>query len=677
MARPGYLVAIEVGGTFTDALAMALDSGEIRTAKVPSTPKEPSRGVLDALRELVGEDWAGVEEFVHGSTIATNTVLERKGARVGMVTTRGFRDILELQRGDKDDIYNLLYVKPVPLVPRSDCFEVTERLNPDGSIRIPLDEHEVSELGERLTEETYEGLAICTIHAYANSTHEERIRELLQSSLPETPILVSSKVAPEFREYERANTTVMSAYVAPRMAHYLGQLNASLAANGFSGNFFMMQSNGGVIPPGAVRDLAINTFLSGPAAGVMGASHLAHYGDDGQGLVTFDMGGTSTDVSLVHDGAVAMVPQIEIAGLPVRMSTIDITTVGAGGGSIAWVDRGGMLHVGPQSAGADPGPACYGWGGTQATVTDANVVLGIIRASQQIGSRIRIDGEAAEDAVAGVASTLGLGVLDTAEAILKIADAHMIDAIRLVTTERGLDPRDHALVAFGGAGPLHAARLASVLGIGRVIVPLNAGLVSAFGLMVAPLKRQLTLTAVRPLERLSTDEICGQLGSLEANLRSEFVDQYHLGPDSIEYIWELDMRYRGQGFELTLPIERGYVEPQSIVAEFHAAHERRYGHSRPEDHVDVVTWRVTAQMARKDAVLRSAGAAATDVSSRESRVYWGNEWIHARFLARGAMEVDRSEQGPLVIEEATSATFVPPGWSAHVHSSGNLLLEEA
>ncbi len=345
------LAAIEVGGTFTDAVLLSLETGDIRTAKVPSTPEDPSRGVLDALRELVGSEWASVEEFVHGSTIATNTVLERTGAKVGMVTTRGFRDILELQRGDKDDIYNLLYVKPLPLVPRSDCFEVTERLNPDGSVRIPLDLGGLRELGDRLAARDYQGLAVCTIHSYANPLHEEQIRETLQEWLPDTPILISAKVAPEFREYERANTTVMSAYVAPRMAQYLGQLESSLAAGGFSGNFFMMQSNGGVIPPETVRDLAINTFLSGPAAGVIGASHLAASQADEPGLVTFDMGGTSTDVSLVNGGMAAMVPQLEIAGLPVRMPTIDITTVGPAAEASPGSTEAGCSTWGPRARG--------------------------------------------------------------------------------------------------------------------------------------------------------------------------------------------------------------------------------------------------------------------------------------------------------------------------------------
>lgn len=672
----GCLVAIEVGGTFTDAMLLFPDTGGIRTAKVPSTPSDPSQAVLDALRELVGNDWAQVHEFVHGSTIATNTVLERKGAKVGMVTTRGFRDILELQRGDKRDIYDLLYVKPCPLVPRSDCFEVTERLNPDGSVRIPLRERDVQVVGEQLARSDFEGLAICTIHSYANASHEERIRELLQEKLPNMPILVSSKVAPEFREYERASTTVMSAYVAPRVASYLGQLKASLAAHDFSGNFFMMQSNGGVIPPGAVQEMAINTFLSGPAAGVIGASDLALTGEDGEDLVTFDMGGTSTDVSLVRGGAAAMVPQIAIDGLPVRMSTVDITTVGAGGGSIAWVDRGGMLHVGPQSAGADPGPACYGWGGIDATVTDANVVLGIIRASQMIGARIHVDGEAANAAVARVADQLGLTVLDAAEAILKIADAHMIDAIRLVTTERGFDPRAHALVAFGGAGPLHAARLASVLGIARVIVPLHAGLVSAYGLMVAPLKRQVTTTAVRALEKLSSADVGGRLGKLEQSLLQEFTEQYSLDSDSIRLSWELDMRYRGQGFELTLPVDRERLQLEVITAGFHVAHEQRYGHARPHDAVDVVTWRVTAEVVRERVELERADRAAGAAQPAESPVYWGQAWITARFQDRATMSRGGNASGPLVIEEPTSATFVPPGWLARVDSSGNLLLEE-
>jgi N-methylhydantoinase A len=490
-------------------------------------------------------------------------------------------------------------------------------------------------------------------------------------------VLISAKVAPEFREYERANTTVMSAYVAPRMDQYLGQLAGSLADGGFAGNFFMMQSNGGVIPPETVRDLAINTFLSGPAAGVIGASHLAGRNGAKSRLVTFDMGGTSTDVSLVDEGMAAMVPQIEIDGLPVRMPTIDITTVGAGGGSIAWVDRGGMLQVGPQSAGADPGPACYGRGGQQATVTDANVVLGIIRASQRIGTRITIDGEAAEAAVARVADVIGLDVLNTAEAIIKIADAHMIDAIRLVTTERGLDPRDHALVAFGGAGPLHAARLASALGMRRVIVPLNAGLVSAYGLVVAPLKRQVTMTAVRSLATMSEDDIRQRLRALEQGLLTEFVGRYGLAAEAIELTWELDLRYAGQGFELTLPVDQDKAHPSVVAERFHAAHERRYGHARLHDPVDAVTWRVTAQVHRTDVDVPLTQSPSKAAGEGTSRVYWDGRWVDAVFVTREGMAPGEVAHGPQVIEESTSATFVPPGWRAAIHSTGNLLLEEA
>ncbi|MBS1881941.1 MAG: hydantoinase/oxoprolinase family protein [Actinobacteria bacterium] len=666
------LLAIEVGGTFTDAFSLDLAAGEVRTAKVPSTPRDPALAVQSLLEGPLaaagGEE--GGSEFLHGSTVATNALLERKGADVALVTSEGMRDVLELQRGDKRRIYDLLYEKPKPLIRRSRSFAVSERLGPDGAVRVPLDEAGASAVAERIAALDLEGVAVCTLHSYANPEHEQRIGALLERALPAgTPILLSSDLVPQFREYERANTTVMSAYIAPRVSTYLDRLEAAVESEDL--RFFVMQSNGGVVPPRGAAERPINTFLSGPAAGVIGAAAAA--GREGvKDFITLDMGGTSTDVSVVRDGRPQMVSQVEIDGLPIQAPAVDMTTVGAGGGSLAWTDRGGMLRVGPRSAGADPGPVCYGWGGTEPTVTDANVVTNIIRGSQQIGGQVELQAEAAAEACASVGEPLGLDPLSTADSILRIADQHMIGAIRLMTTERGLDPRDHALVAFGGAGPLHAARLARDLGIPTVIVPQHAGLLSAYGLAIAPIVRHHARTAIRPLAELTGEELGERFAELEGDARAE-LSEHGYASEGIEVRRELDVRYHGQGYELTVAIGAGQAAVDAIAAEFHAAHRQRYGYARESEPVEVVNWRVIATIERADASELLLRDAETGGVAAEESIYVNGEWIPARFLPRADVSSEPLE-GPVVIEEPTSATFVPAEWTVRRGDSGSLIL---
>ena len=456
-------VGVEVGGTFTDLVAV--EGGKVVVTKVPSTPRSPDIGAFAALTAS-GIDLARIEDLGHGSTVATNAVLERKGAAVAFIATAGFRDLLFMQRHDRRNIYDLFYAKPAPPVRRKDCFEATERLGADGSVIAPLDEAAVRDaLIPALKAGGYRAVAICLLNAYANPAHEKRLAALITEALPGVLVTSSHQVAREFREFERASTTLLSAYVQPVIDGYLHRFENKLAESGFTGRFTVMQSNGGRLPASAMRQSAITALYSGPAAGVVGATRQAARSGF-RDLITFDMGGTSTDVCLVQDGRPSLASESEIDGLPIRTPVLDIVSVGAGGGSIVWVDDGGMLRVGPQSAGADPGPACYGKGGTAPATTDAHIVIGTIRPGAFLGGAMSLDGDAARRAFEPLAARFDLSVEQAAASALQLADANIVRAIQLVSTERGRDPRDYALVPFGGAGPLHAARIAEELGIG-------------------------------------------------------------------------------------------------------------------------------------------------------------------------------------------------------------------
>src|SRR6516225_1190696 len=484
-------VGVEVGGTFTDLVA--IDGNRIEVVKVPSTPASPDIGAINSLTSAAISP-ADVNDLVHGSTIATNAILERKGAKVAFVTTGGFRDVLFFQRHDRRNIYDLKYAKPVPPLRRRDCFEVEERVDFAGRVIVPLNEASVTDLlTPQLVKGGYGAVAICLLSAYAAPAHELRVKALIEAALPGVRVACSHEVAREFREFERATTTVLSAYVQPVIDGYLSRFEETLTKAGFNGDFSVMQSNGGRLPAIAMRRNSITALFSGPAAGVVGAVRQAGRSDR-RNLITFDMGGTSTDVCLVVNGVPSMSPETEIDGLPVRTPVLDIVSVGAGGGSLVWIDDGGMLRVGPRSAGAAPGPACYGRGGVAPTVTDAHVVRGTIRADAFLGGTMQLDVDAAHKAFEDVAKRLGLSIRDTAAAAIRLAVANIVRAVQVVSTERGRDPRDYALLPFGGAGPLLAAEVAEELGVREILVPPNPGVISAFGLLAADHVRIASVT---------------------------------------------------------------------------------------------------------------------------------------------------------------------------------------
>ncbi|MQA06095.1 MAG: hydantoinase/oxoprolinase family protein [Streptosporangiales bacterium] len=667
-------IGVECGGTFTDLVVLD-DAGELRaTTKVFSTPGDPAQAVLDALGEL---DVALLDDaaLLHGSTVATNALLERKGARLGLLVTRGFRDVLFLQRQDRTRMYDLQYQKPAALVDRECIAEVDERMAADGAVVDPLDEESVRAAVERLRAAGVTVAAVCLLHSYQNPAHEQRVAELVQELAPDLPVSVSSAVAREFREYERMSTTAVDGFLRPVVARYLERLGQHCAGRGIE-SVQVMQSNGGAVPTHVVAARPITMLLSGPAAGVSGAIAVAEAAglDD---IVTIDMGGTSTDVALVTGGEPMVTAEAVIDGLPVRTPMVDITTVGAGGGSIVSLDSGGLLRVGPTSAGAKPGPACYDRGGTEPTVTDANVVCGVLPADSKLGGRWQLDVDAARRAFEPIAAELGQSVSQVVEAAVQLANVAMSGAIRIASVERGYAVEHHTLLAYGGAGPLHAASVAAELGIRRVLVPPYPGLASAYGLLASPFRREFSRTSVVEATRLTDAEVKGLVDVLTDTARAELGD-HGIDLSDARFAASVDIRYVGQGFEVNVPLpatDDGCVA--RLLADFHQLHERRFGHSDQNNAVQLVTFRVAVtkprpvvRLPRVDA--QPGGAPAT------SSVVIGGEQVVAQSWQRPQLPPDTPVAGPAIVTDDTSTTFVPPGWRATVDpATTNLILEHS
>jgi len=663
---------IEVGGTFTDLVATA--GNEVVIAKVPSTPHSPDIGAFAALG-AGNVDPARVADLVHGSTVATNAILERKGARVAFVTTRGFRDIMFLQRHDRRNIYDLHYAKPSPPLARRDCFEVTERVDAAGQVIVPLDGASVTgSLIPALAGGAYDAVAICLLSAYTAPAHEMRVAEAIRAALPDLRIACSHQVAREFREFERASTTVLSAYVQPVIDRYLDRFEATLANAGFGGRFSVMQSNGGRIPAAAMRSNAITALYSGPAAGVVGAISQAARSGRGN-LITFDMGGTSTDVSLVTAGEPAIAAATEIDGLPIRTPVLDIVSVGAGGGSLVWIDDGGMLRVGPRSAGAAPGPACYGRGGTEPTVTDAHVVRGTIRPDAFLGGTMALDAARAHASFAEIARRLGTDVAGAAAAAIRLAVANIVRAIQLVSTERGRDPRDYALVPFGGAGPLLAAEIAEELNIGEILVPPNPGVISALGLVAADYLRVTGITRRAPLDDAAPALLVDEFGRFRAEAEAGFRS---LGLDgALDYTLSVDMRFVGQAFEVPVDLDPAFLNrltAAGLAGQFDAAHRRVYLHGGEVGRrIEIVGLR--AGIRRKQPPLDSFRERPTELRGpAETPVRIADKTVAARLFAASSLDAGQVVHGPAMIEGYSSTTWVPPGWSAAPDMAGNILL---
>lgn len=667
-------VGIDVGGTFTDLWAVA--GGELVTMKVPSTPAEPSLAVSHALR-AAGIDPASLETFSHGTTIATNAFIQRNGARLGLIATRGFRDILEMGRRDRPQTYGM-WGQARPLVPRDRRHEVSERLDHRGAVLASLAEEEVLAAARRLQAQDVECVVVAFLHSYANSAHEERAKELLLSVEPGWTVVLSSEVIREFQEVERTSTACVQAYLSPLVDAYGQTLAGDLRRAGYARDISIMQSNGGVVGIDQVHHRAARLIRSGPAAGVVGAIEVAQAaGIDS--IITADMGGTSFDVAIVSEGRYRATEETELDfRIPLRLPTVDVASVGAGGGSIAWVDGTGLLQVGPRSAGADPGPAAYGRGGTEPTVTDANLVLGRIGVKSRIGEGRTLDAEAARAALAGLGDRLGLGLEEVASGVLELVNHSMANLVRQMTIERGIDPRDFACVPFGGAGPLHAGAISQLLGMRRVLVPRYPGVLSGLGSLLADVRHDSVQTIDRVLDDSVADEVAETCRAHESRGARE-LDRDGLEIAGKRAVHHADLCYEGQLHTLMVPFDwraDGLVE--RLRARFTEQYETEFG-ARLDRPVRLVNVRSTTLGERPAVRWQSGGtaAAAAALPTGERDVYCNGGWLRAPVHDRAALAAGTRLEGPCVVEQTDCTTFLDPGVTGHVDDHGNLLLEVA
>lgn len=678
-------VAVDIGGTFTDVVVFDEEGGATELAKTLSTPAELARGVLEGLTKAAVR-FREVSTLIHGSTVVINSIIERKGAKTALVTTKGFRDVYEIGRINRPESFNPRFRKHRPLVPREDIFEVAERMLADGTVRTPFDEEEAREVARIIREEGFEAVAVLFLHSYRAPEHELRMCEILRQTEPKLFLSASHELSREYREYERTSTVAANAYVGPKVSQYLGDLERRLRQEKFAGHLMIMQSNGGLSDVETARRQCIQMMESGPAGGVVGTMALCDALDI-DAAIAFDMGGTTAKACVIRRGEPSLSPDYFIGGynegLAVRVPVLDIVEVGTGGGSIAWLDEGGGLHVGPRSAGAEPGPASYGRGGSEPTVTDANVILGRLSPERFLGGEMQLDRAAAEKALTGkLAKPLAVTLERAAAGMLQVATSAMSNAVRHVTLERGLDPRDFTLVAYGGGGPLHAASVARELSIGRVIIPNAPGHFSALGMLMADLRRDYVLTLFERMDDLEMFELEDQYKKLEAEGRAALRDS-GIPTDRIVFERAADMRYVGQEHAVAVRIP-AHVGDESARAEikrlFDEAHELRYSHSAPDESADIVSLRVSAIGRLDKPRFARIARGEKDPPARGRRgarkiSFDGAVAVQALVYDREKLLHGNVIDGPAIIEEAASTTVVEPGDTVTVNEFGHLIIQ--
>jgi 5-oxoprolinase (ATP-hydrolysing)/N-methylhydantoinase A len=688
-------VGLDIGGTFTDLVLLDESTGRLRLHKILTTPDDPARAALAGLVELcaaAGVDLRDATALVHGTTLVTNAIIERRGARTALLTTRGFRDNLEMGKEQRYDIYDLFLQFPDPLVPRRDRLEIDERTAADGEVLVALDQAQVRHAATRLAAAGIEAVAIVFLHSYRNPANEQAALAVLREAAPGLAASLSNQVSPEIREYERASTTVCNAYVQPLLDRYIGRLETTLTERGFRGRFTLMQSTGGAASPETARRFPIRLLESGPAGGALVA---AFFGEPLglRDLVGFDMGGTTAKICLIRDGRPAIAPEMEVArvhrfkrgsGLPVTVPTVDMMEIGAGGGSIAWIDTLGLLKVGPHSAGAEPGPACYGRGGREATVTDACLALGYFNEGSFLGGAMPLDRQAALDALSRLGGSLGLDAVGTAWGIHQIVVESMAAAARVYLIERGQDPRRFALIAFGGAGPSHAAQVARILGMPEVIVPPASGVASALGLLVAPVSVDLVHSLPGPLESLPWERVTALYRDMEAHGLAALAEA-GIAPNDAVRARRAEMRLLGQFHDIEVPIPDGPLSPATaprVAAAFEAEYRRRYGVFLADRPIQALNCRVSVTGPRPDVRLETGAAGRADAGSavRARRPAYFPEtrgFVDVPVYDRGRLRPGMRADGPAIIEEREATTVVGPGDRLAVDPAGNLRLTVA
>jgi N-methylhydantoinase A len=685
-------IGVDVGGTFTDIVYCDLSTNHVAIHKVSTTPDDPSRGIVQGITEICRDNGVApgeIDYVLHGTTTATNAVLEHKGARAGMLTNEGFRDIIHIARHQRVEHYSIMQELPWqdrPLVKRRHRKVVKGRLAPPrGEELEPLDESGVLAAAQALKAEGVEAVAVCFLFSYLNPAHEQRAMEILERELPGVFVTTSSSISPQFREFERFTTACLCAFIGPKMRSYIGRLENTLRDAGLRSELRVMASNGGVATPAMVSDKPVLTLLSGLAAGVLGGAWIGTLSGR-EKLVTFDIGGTSADIGIVVEGRFAETDarSTSIAGFPLLLPMIDIHTLGAGGGSIAYVDRGGAFRVGPRSAGAVPGPAAYGRGGDEPTVTDANVVLGRLAKHDFLGGSMKLDEDAAHRVIEGLAQSLGMSKVEAAEGVLTVINSNMANAIRSRTVQKGIDPREFALVAFGGAGPLHGAEVAAMLGFPEVIVPPYPGITSAMGLLTTDLKYDAIRTQFQVSDRVDLQRLNADIVAMEADLKRQFAADHQ--STGLSFVRDGDLRYVGQGYELKIPFPAGVVGEQDLAAvweRFHKAHEREYGHAFAGSPIEIVNLRVfgIGQMPKIAKLVAPEGTTLDEARVRTGQCVFRIDGelraFETRFYRRHLLPVGKVFAGPAIVLQKDSTTVIPPGCSAINDPAGNLILSIA
>jgi N-methylhydantoinase A len=672
-----FRVGVDVGGTFTDLALFDTETGELVVTKAPSTAN-PTDGVQAVLSQA-GASPGSISGFVHGTTVATNALLERKKATPGLITTRGFRDVVFIQRMNRKHHYDLQWDKPEPFVERRHCFEVEERMNYAGNVVAPLDIESARKAVEALRDEGIRDIAVAFLFSYVNPEHELRMREVITEVYPEANVSLSHEVYPRWREYDRMSSTLADAFLKTLVHDYLRNLADGFSREGMVSDFLVMKSNGGVEDYRAASAKPIDLLVSGPVGGVLSAIFFGRLTGRTK-LITMDMGGTSFDVSLIADGKPNQTAEFEIEwGLPVYTPMIDVRTIGAGGGSVAWVDKGGLLRVGPESAGSQPGPACYGRGGTRPTVTDANLVLGRLSGDYFLGGALSLDTEAAQKALRTIAPELGMEVEEVAAAIIELVDFNMVNAIRLVSIDRGLDPRDFTLVSFGGAGSLHSASLAEIIGIREILVPIHQGVFSAFGLMTADMRVDESVTASLRSDHITVERVDAIVSRLLEKALARLGSEGYRGVPVLEAF--VEMRYLGQNYSIDVPVRlthegRSATPLDELYTHFHAEHRRLYGYDIPGEVIEFVNFKVAAIGPTENPSVRELAVEGPARPKGERPVYFRQHsgWNETPVFERSTLPAGASLAGPAIVEEPMATTVVHPGETVDVDKFGNLLL---
>jgi N-methylhydantoinase A len=672
-----YRIGFDVGGTFTDFTLHDTTNGTLRHFKVPSTPADPSEAIeagLATLMRTLGMAPATIDFVGHGTTVATNMVIERRGVVTGLITTKGFRDVLEIGRQVRPHLYDYTVRTPLPLVPRECRLEVAERIDAGGVVLHPLDEVEVAAAADALATQGVQAIAICFLHSYLNDAHERRAAEIVRARLPGVYLSTSSGVLPEFREFERFSTTAINAYIGPRMERYLDRFLGRLSGLGLTAQPYTIHSNGGLMSVETVREYPVRCCLSGPAAGVVGAAEVAR-GAGYTNVITFDAGGTSTDVSLIERGVPAFASSRTIADYPVRSPMVDVHVIGAGGGSIAWLDDAGALKVGPHSAGADPGPVAYGNGGTEPTLTDANIVLHRLDPVALLDGRMPVDEAAARRVIAErIATPMGLSVEQAALGIIRIAVANMSRAIRSVSTEKGHDVREFALFPYGGAGPLHAVAVAVECGIDRILVPVEPGTLCARGILLSDVSLDLVRSEITAVDAASWPRIVERFTTMRAD-GAAWLDGERIAPERRRFALVIDARYKGQNHEVQVRLADDALQRDDFMRGFADVHRREYGYDIPGRGIEVVNCRLKAIGLIDRPAPHFIGATGVPQAKATRQVHFDAGWIETPIHARTDLPVGAHLIGPVVIDEMSATTLVPPGSHVTVDRAGNLLLE--